>query len=144
MDLKTYIKLRKLSKFDVAQDLKITLAYLYEILGKRTVPGRKLAQRIVKWSNGDMEIRGRLNATSLAMTTAMGVLWRSGGGFWDEDYVESFSGIPDLNLSPTYDGSTVAVHSREDNSDQARLLAISSSASTINVETAFYAKGKWK
>lgn len=54
MKITEYFELKKIDKTQAAKDLMITKAYLYEILGNRTVPGRILAQRIVKWSNGDI------------------------------------------------------------------------------------------
>jgi len=52
--LNEYFILKNIDKNHAAKELTITKAYLYEILGGRTVPGRVLAQRIVKWSNGDI------------------------------------------------------------------------------------------
>jgi hypothetical protein len=54
MKLKTYIELKRISKTRVAKELRITPTYVYEILASRMIPGRKLAQRIVEWSQGDV------------------------------------------------------------------------------------------
>jgi hypothetical protein len=54
MKLGTYIELKKISKTRAAKELQITRTYLYEILGNRMIPGRKLAQKISQWSQGDV------------------------------------------------------------------------------------------
>jgi len=51
MKLKDYINLKRITKREVAKDLEITPTYVYEILAGRMIPGRKLAQRIVEWSD---------------------------------------------------------------------------------------------
>ena len=52
MKLKDYIELKRIGKTRVAKELKITPTYVYEILAERMIPGRKLAQRIIEWSQG--------------------------------------------------------------------------------------------
>lgn len=54
MTLKTYLQLKKISTTRAAKELQVTRTYLYEIIAKRMIPGRILAQRIVQWSNGDI------------------------------------------------------------------------------------------
>ena len=54
MKLQTYLELKRIGKTRAAKELSITRTYLYEILGKRMIPGRKLAQKIVEWSEGDV------------------------------------------------------------------------------------------
>ena len=54
MKLKTYLELKKISTTRAAKELGVTRTYLYEIMGKRMIPGRQLAQRIITWSQGDV------------------------------------------------------------------------------------------
>ena len=54
MKITDYFQLKNIDKNQAAKELQITKAYLYELLGNRMKPGRKLAQRIIIWSNGDI------------------------------------------------------------------------------------------
>ena len=54
MKLNDYLKFKSISKTRAAKELKITRTYLYDIISGRMGPGRKLAQRIIKWSNEDV------------------------------------------------------------------------------------------
>jgi hypothetical protein len=54
MKLTTYLELKKIPKTRAAKQLKITRTYLYDIMRGRMGPGRKLAQRIIQWSDGDI------------------------------------------------------------------------------------------
>jgi len=51
MDLKTYIDFKKIKVADAAEQLKITRAHLYAVLAGTYPPGRKLALKIVEWSD---------------------------------------------------------------------------------------------
>uniref|UniRef100_A0A6M3JNK6 Putative DNA binding, helix-turn-helix domain containing protein n=1 Tax=viral metagenome TaxID=1070528 RepID=A0A6M3JNK6_9ZZZZ len=50
MKLDEYIKEREITVIQAAEELGITRGYLYEILGGRMPPGRKLAIKITEWS----------------------------------------------------------------------------------------------
>ena len=54
MKLQDYLKYKSIKIPEAAKQLKITRAYLYEIIGERKIPGRKLAQKILKWSEGNI------------------------------------------------------------------------------------------
>lgn len=54
MTFKTYLQVKKISTTRAAKELGVTRTYLYEIIARRMIPGRKLAQKIVAWSNGDI------------------------------------------------------------------------------------------
>jgi hypothetical protein len=50
MLLKEYLKTERIGMTRAAKELRVHKTYLYEIVGRRMPPGRKLAQRIVEWS----------------------------------------------------------------------------------------------
>ena len=52
MKLKEYLEWKQIAKGVAAKELKISRQYLYEILRGRMIPGRDVAQEIVKWSQG--------------------------------------------------------------------------------------------
>ena len=54
MKLTTYLELKRISNSRATKELRISRQYLYEILRGRMKPGRKLGQRIVEWSQGDV------------------------------------------------------------------------------------------
>jgi len=52
MKLKEYLEWKQIAKGVAAREIKISRQYLYEILRGRMVPGRDVAQAIVKWTDG--------------------------------------------------------------------------------------------
>lgn len=60
MKLNDYIVWKQLSKKVVAKDLKISRQRLWEIINKNP-PGRKLAMRIVDWSDGQVRFEDLWN-----------------------------------------------------------------------------------
>jgi len=52
MKLKSYIQFTNKPVTQAAKELKIARPYLHAILSGKRAPGRKLAERIVKWSDG--------------------------------------------------------------------------------------------
>lgn len=50
MKLSEYIEQREISVIDAARELGVSRGYLYEILGDRRIPGRKMATKIKEWS----------------------------------------------------------------------------------------------
>ena len=55
MKLKEYRKWRGLSKKETFQTLDITRQYLWELEEKDRPPGRKLADKIIKWSENHVK-----------------------------------------------------------------------------------------
>lgn len=54
MEIKKYIEYKNISVGETAKQLGITRAYVYELISRRRAPGRKLALKILKWSDGDI------------------------------------------------------------------------------------------
>jgi len=54
MKLKEYLEWKQIPKGAAAKEIKISRQYLYEILRERMIPGRELAQRIVKWTGNSV------------------------------------------------------------------------------------------
>ena len=52
MNLKTYLEFKQIPVKRGAAELKIARGYLHEIISGKRPPGRKLAQRIVDWTDG--------------------------------------------------------------------------------------------
>jgi DNA-binding XRE family transcriptional regulator len=52
MKLNDYLKLKGMTKTQAAKELGITRKYIHEILAGKMGPGRKLATRIIEWSQG--------------------------------------------------------------------------------------------
>ena len=52
MNLKTYLEFKHIPVKKAAGELKIARGYMHEIISGKRPPGRKLAQRIVDWTDG--------------------------------------------------------------------------------------------
>ena len=52
MELKEYIREKRITQLEAAQDIGISRQYLCDIINEKVVPGRAVAFKIVKWSNG--------------------------------------------------------------------------------------------
>jgi DNA-binding XRE family transcriptional regulator len=52
MKLNDYLKLKGMTKTQAAKELEITRKYIHEIMAGKMGPGRKLATRIIEWSQG--------------------------------------------------------------------------------------------
>ena len=51
MDLKIYLKERKLTQQKAANSIGISRQYLCDILNKKAIPGRAVAFKIMAWSD---------------------------------------------------------------------------------------------
>jgi DNA-binding XRE family transcriptional regulator len=54
MKLISYLQYKRVSKTRAAKELNITRQYLYQIMSGKMGPGRKLAIKILKWSDGEV------------------------------------------------------------------------------------------
>lgn len=61
MKLKTYLEFKQKSMHMAAKELGITRSWMYEVLMERKPPGRKLALRIVEWSDGAVRLEDLWN-----------------------------------------------------------------------------------
>jgi len=52
MELKNYLFLRRLSVTEAAKELDVSREWLSQIMHKKKIAGRVLAQRIEEWSEG--------------------------------------------------------------------------------------------
>lgn len=52
MKLNDYLEFKRISKTRAAKELGITRKYIHDILAGRMGPGRKLATKIINWSDG--------------------------------------------------------------------------------------------
>ena len=52
MKLKTFLNLTQKPVTQAAKELGIARTYLHAILSEKRAPGRKLADRIIQWSDG--------------------------------------------------------------------------------------------
>ena len=52
MELKKYIEARKLTIDKAASELGISRGYLYELVSRRMLVGRKTGSKIIAWSDG--------------------------------------------------------------------------------------------
>ncbi len=57
MELREYIQHREITIEKAAGELGVSRGYLHEILAGRTVAGRKLAFKIIKWSQNIIKLQ---------------------------------------------------------------------------------------
>ena len=57
MELKTYFQFKEIRVADAAEHLGVTKAHLYAVLNGTYEPGRKLAAKIVEWSNNAVTLQ---------------------------------------------------------------------------------------
>ena len=57
MELKTYLEFKRIGVADAADQLEVTRQHLYAVLSGRYEPGRKLALKIVEWSDNAVTLQ---------------------------------------------------------------------------------------